>query len=102
MWILKTAATPETAALTFRLTPGLIRTVGRSPVADFVVDGPMMSRLHCRVMVSPSGLLEVEDLDSTNGTYVNDRRVSRSVLVSGDLLRLGRVEINVSESRPAG
>jgi pSer/pThr/pTyr-binding forkhead associated (FHA) protein len=56
----------------------------------------MVSRVHARVMVSEAGLLEVEDLDSTNGTYVNDRRVTRSVLVAGDLLRLGRVEINIT------
>jgi pSer/pThr/pTyr-binding forkhead associated (FHA) protein len=96
MWILRTAESPERPTLTFRVTPGRTRTLGRGQVADFVVDGPMVSRVHARVMVTEAGLLEVEDLDSTNGTYVNDRRVTRSVLVAGDLLRLGRVEINVT------
>jgi pSer/pThr/pTyr-binding forkhead associated (FHA) protein len=98
MWILRTAELPARPSLTFRVTPGAIRTLGRGAVADFVVDGPMVSRLHARVLVSASGLLEVEDLGSTNGTYVNDRRVTHSVLVAGDLLRLGRVEINVSQA----
>jgi pSer/pThr/pTyr-binding forkhead associated (FHA) protein len=98
MWILRTAEAPGRPVRTFRLTPGIIRTMGRGPVADFVIDGPMVSRLHARVMVSTAGLLEVEDLGSTNGTYVNDRRVNRSVLVTGDLLRLGRVDIDVSQA----
>jgi pSer/pThr/pTyr-binding forkhead associated (FHA) protein len=101
MWILKTDETAGHPSLTFRLLPGAVRTIGRGPVADFVVDGPMISRVHCRVMVSAAGLLEAEDLDSTNGTYVNGRRISRSVLVAGDRLRIGRIEINVSRGAPA-
>ncbi|MEQ1919112.1 MAG: FHA domain-containing protein, partial [Elusimicrobiota bacterium] len=44
--------------------------VGRAPRADFVVDAPLVSRLHCRLTLQPDGLL-VEDLESTNGTLVN-------------------------------
>jgi len=99
MWILRTAPEDDSPALTFRLLPGVPRTMGRAVVADFVIDAPMVSRVHCRVLVSPSGVLEVEDLDSTNGTFVNDRRVTRAVLVAGDCLRVGRVEMRVS--RPA-
>lgn len=98
MWILQSAPISEVPSLTFRVLPGVARTMGRAPVADFVVDGPMVSRIHCRVVVDPAGVLEVEDLDSTNGTFVNERRVSRSVLVAGDRLRIGRVEMRVSRS----
>ncbi len=101
MWILTTDETAGKPALTFRLLPGSVRTIGRDPFADFIVDGPMISRVHCRVMVSPAGVLEAEDLDSTNGTYVNDRRITRSALVTGDRLRLGRVEISVSQAEAA-
>jgi len=38
---------------------------------------------------------EVEDLDSTNGTFVNDDRVRRARLQAGDRVRVGRVELTV-------
>jgi pSer/pThr/pTyr-binding forkhead associated (FHA) protein len=41
----------------------------------------------------PNGELEVRDLDSTNGTYVNGARVETARLASGDKLRVGRVEL---------
>jgi pSer/pThr/pTyr-binding forkhead associated (FHA) protein len=46
--------------------------------------------------VSQAGELEVEDLDSTNGTFVNDQRVRRATLNAGDRLRVGRVELAVT------
>jgi pSer/pThr/pTyr-binding forkhead associated (FHA) protein len=55
----------------------------------------MVSRFHCRLTASTGGTLEVEDLKSTNGTFVNDQRVSRLVLAEGDRLRIGRVELAV-------
>lgn len=104
MWIIDTAPGAGLAELTFRVLPGTPRTLGRAPAADFVVDGPMVSRLHCVLHVDRAGVLEVEDLGSTNGTFVNERRVTRSVLVAGDCLRVGRVEMRVSrpEQLPAG
>ncbi len=91
-------STPESpAALLFRLLPGSIKTVGRAPRADFVVDAPLVSRLHCRLTLQPGGLL-VEDLESTNGTFVNGERVTRLVMRSGDALRVGRMEFSVRQS----
>jgi pSer/pThr/pTyr-binding forkhead associated (FHA) protein len=93
MWMLEsTAAAPDT--LVFRLLPGSIKTVGRAPRADFVVDAPLVSRLHCRLTLQDDGVL-VEDLDSTNGTFVNGSRVRKGLLASGDLLRVGRMEFAV-------
>ena len=80
--------------MTFRLTPGAIKTVGRAPRADFVVDAALVSRLHCRLEASDEGI-DVIDLKSTNGTYVNDTRVERARLSSGDRLRVGRVELTL-------
>lgn len=97
MWILSTDNDEHVGALRFRLTLDSIKTLGRAPRADFVVDGPLVSRLHCRLTVAASGQLEVEDLGSTNGTYVNGRRVSRAVLVAGDRLKVGRVELAVTQ-----
>jgi len=93
MWILQNTE-PEGSAMTFRLTPGAIKTVGRAPRADFVVDAALVSRLHCRLEASDEGI-DVIDLKSTNGTYVNDTRVERARLSSGDRLRVGRVELTL-------
>ena len=78
---------------TFRLLPGSIRTVGRATGADFIVDAPLVSRVHCRLTVAPDGILEVRDLESTNGTFVNGKRIERARLRSGDRLGVGRVEL---------
>jgi len=40
----------------------------------------------------------VTDLSSTNGTYLNGKRIERARLTSGDCLRLGRVELTVEKS----
>jgi pSer/pThr/pTyr-binding forkhead associated (FHA) protein len=95
MWILQ-SATPDADALTFRLAPGAIKTVGRAPRADFVVDAALVSRLHCRLTAGES-TVEVVDLSSTNGTFVNDKRVTNATLSNGDRLRVGRVELTVEK-----
>ena len=76
------------------LRPGTVKTVGRATRADFIVDRAMVSRLHCRLEAGPENpageaALEVIDLSSTNGTFVNDERVTRKRLSSGDRLRVG-------------
>lgn len=87
------AASP--GPLIFRLGPGAIKTVGRAPRADFIVDAALVSRLHCRLTATDTDL-EVVDLSSTNGTYVNDRRIDKARLASGDRLRVGRVELRIN------
>jgi pSer/pThr/pTyr-binding forkhead associated (FHA) protein len=96
MWILKTLdPPPEGGPFTFRVTPGSIRTLGRAARADFVMDVALVSRFHCRFTASNEGGLLLEDLDSTNGTFVNDKRVERVTLTQGDRVRVGRVELAV-------
>jgi pSer/pThr/pTyr-binding forkhead associated (FHA) protein len=77
--------------------PGGIKTVGRATRADFVVDAALVSRLHCRLEAGHDSL-EVVDLSSTNGTFVNDKRISRARLTIGDRLRVGRVEMSVNRA----
>ena len=88
MWILQS---PEA---TFRLTPGAVKTVGRATRADFIVDAALVSRVHCRLTATDRHV-EVEDLSSTNGIFVNDKKVRRATLAKGDRLRVGRVELTV-------
>lgn len=97
MWVLKTAAGAE-PALTFRILPGNIKTIGRAARADFVVDATLVSRIHCR-LTAGAAVLEVVDLDSTNGTFINGERITRAALNDGDRLGVGRVELIVNRQR---
>lgn len=94
MWVLKTADDAE-APFTFRILPGNIKTVGRSAGAEFMLDAALVSRLHCRLTAGATEL-EVFDLESTNGTYVNGQRVMQANLKPGDKLGVGRVELVVT------
>jgi pSer/pThr/pTyr-binding forkhead associated (FHA) protein len=96
MWVLRTADSAE-FPFTFRIVAGNIKTVGRAARADFIVDAPLVSRLHCR-LTAGSAELEVVDLESTNGTFVNGERVERALLKRGDRLGVGRVELMISDS----
>lgn len=96
MWVLKTADDAE-APFLFRILPGSIKTVGRAPRADFIVEAALVSRLHCRLTAGATEL-EVVDLESTNGTYVNGDRAERAILKNGDRLGVGRVDLIVEKS----
>lgn len=96
MWVLRAdgiASQPE--GKIFRITDGSIKTVGRATRADFIVDAPLVSRVHCRLTADKSGQLVVEDLDSTNGTHLNGERVTRAVAKTGDLIGVGKVTLAV-------
>lgn len=97
MWILRTSRT-ETDPLTFRLSSGAVKTIGRAKGADLVIDAALVSRVHCRLEAGKDGV-DVTDLVSTNGTFVNGKRVERATLVTGDTLRVGRVELRLERGR---
>jgi pSer/pThr/pTyr-binding forkhead associated (FHA) protein len=92
MWILRTV-TEDLPEKTFRILPGNIRTIGRATGADFIVDAALISRVHCRLTALADGELEVRDLESTNGTFVNGERIETARLAPGDRLQVGRVEL---------
>jgi ABC transport system ATP-binding/permease protein len=93
MWILE--STDPDRPLTFRILPGTHKTIGRAAGVDFIVDVALVSRVHCRVTLDVANRLDVEDLGSTNGTWVNGRKVARAPLMAGDKLKVGRVEFAV-------
>ena len=81
--------------------PGLDFTVddalvlGRSPEADIVIEDPYASEFHLR-LTAREGRLVLSDLGSTNGTYVNGRRVSTPVDLSrGDAVQIGKTVMEV-------
>jgi pSer/pThr/pTyr-binding forkhead associated (FHA) protein len=94
MWVLRTTEGAEPAC-TFRILPGSVRTLGRATGADFIVDETLVSRVHCRLSAGASDI-EVVDLDSRNGTFVNGERIDkRARLSDGDRLVVGRVELEL-------
>lgn len=75
--------------------------VGRAEPATVVVDDPSLSRRHARFWRADDGLF-VEDLGSTNGTFVRGARVDRAPLLDGYEVRLGDVLVVVSDTSSAG
>ncbi len=96
MWVIN-AGDAEQSQFTFRILPGSIKTIGRPPRADFIVEAALVSRVHCQLSAGAAEL-EVVDLESTNGTFVNGERVARALLKNGDTLGVGKVEFVVSKS----
>jgi adenylate cyclase len=62
--------------------------VGRHMSCDLRLPLPDVSRQHCRFVFS-EGCWHVDDLNSTNGVFVNQQRVQHAILHHGDLVRLG-------------
>jgi pSer/pThr/pTyr-binding forkhead associated (FHA) protein len=95
MWTLQ-STDDASGDLFFRLLPNTIKTMGRAPRADFIVDAALVSRLHCRFTLAEDRLA-VEDLGSTNGTFVNGEKINGAqVLAGGDRVKVGRVEFVVA------
>lgn len=72
-------------------------TIGRDPGADLVIADGFVSTRHARVDPSERGPV-LKDLESTNGTVVNGRRVKRPTLLKrGDSVALGKVVLEVRD-----
>lgn len=71
-------------------------TIGRVNGCDLVLDDAKVSREHARLHVE-RGVVEVEDLGSSNGTQVNGKKVQRRVLRAGDVLQCGASEMVFQE-----
>jgi EmrB/QacA subfamily drug resistance transporter len=74
---------------------------GRSEVGDGRLgDDPELSRRHASLSLLEPGRLLVEDLDSTNGTFVNDHRIDAPTIVeTGDVIRVGTTTLHVIGQR---
>ncbi len=77
----------------FKITD--VSVLGRGSQADIVIDDPYASEFHMRFVSGDDGLV-LHDLGSTNGTYVNGRRVTApQVLVKGDAVQVGKTVLEV-------
>jgi pSer/pThr/pTyr-binding forkhead associated (FHA) protein len=75
---------------------GMMATIGRQPDNTIVIDSPAVSSHHASLF-NDGGFLAVEDLQSTNGTFVNGVRVSRKILKHGDVLNIGKHRLVLDE-----
>lgn len=73
--------------------------LGRAPEADVFIANPSVSARHARIINGSHGF-EIEDLDSTNGTFVGGKRITRARLRGGDRVTLGQVDFNFLLDRP--
>ncbi|MEJ0091053.1 MAG: response regulator [Limisphaerales bacterium] len=69
-------------------------TVGRADGNTFQIADPSVSGRHCEVHLA-DGELIVRDLQSTNGTFVNGKKITEGILKLGETLRLGEVELQL-------
>ena len=67
----------------------MIVTIGKANDNDYVADDAQVSRHHARLISEPDGSWLLEDLESTNGTFVNDFQVIRKRITKNDRIRLG-------------
>lgn len=74
--------------------------IGRDDENDLPIEDNRLSRRHCRIVEGSDGIA-VEDLASSNGTYVNGERADRVLLNLGDTVRIGFTDLNV-EWDPTG
>jgi pSer/pThr/pTyr-binding forkhead associated (FHA) protein len=82
---------------------GASTTIGRMPDNTIMVDSPAVSSHHACVFRDGDRLV-VEDLQSTNGTFVNGRRVSRQALEHGDVVQVGKHQLvldQLADGEPA-
>ncbi len=84
---------PQGLRESFRLRRSRVTTVGKASDNAVVLPSPMVSRHHCQISWSAKGWL-LEDLKSTNGTYVNGLKIkSRRILHGDEQIKLGKFEL---------
>ncbi|MGC4000728.1 MAG: FHA domain-containing protein [Anaeromyxobacter sp.] len=71
--------------------------IGRDPSAQIMLEDPLVSRFHARIVVSEDGRVALEDLQSANGIFVNGVKLARQriELGEGDRLLIGTTEVSV-------
>jgi pSer/pThr/pTyr-binding forkhead associated (FHA) protein len=71
-----------------------VTVIGRREDCDFRIPLGDISRKHCR-LVKQNGVLMIQDLGSSNGTFINNKRIQEAELSPGDSLQLGGVSFVV-------
>ena len=75
-------------------------TIGRVEDNVFQIAEPSVSSHHCEVWLRGNEVV-IKDLNSTNGTFIDDEKISESVLKPGHTLRLGQIELRLEDGAAA-
>ena len=77
----------------------MIIRIGKAEDNDYIADDAFVSRHHANLVRDAKGNLFIEDLDSTNGTFVNETRVVKKKISSTDNVKLGsQYQLNIAEA----
>jgi general secretion pathway protein A len=79
------------------LKPGRL-VIGRTPDNDLQIDSKFVSRHHCQIVTQLDSCV-IEDLNSTNGIFVQSKRVRQYNLNDGDVVQIGQHEIMYMDER---
>jgi pSer/pThr/pTyr-binding forkhead associated (FHA) protein len=74
-------------------------TFGRSSSTDFKINDSKMSGKHCTLEVTPKGEILFTDLGSTNGSFVNNSRITKVLVKVADVIVIGNTTITIDEKR---
>src|SRR5579871_2494691 len=74
-------------------------TVGRVEDNTFQIADGSVSSHHAEILLRGTDIV-VKDLNSTNGTFINNERVTEIALKSGQTLRFGQVELKIDDGKP--
>ncbi len=58
-----------------------VTVAGRGTQADFIINDPLISKEHMRISVDTDGKYYLEDIDSTNGTFLNGKKISKKTRI---------------------
>jgi pSer/pThr/pTyr-binding forkhead associated (FHA) protein len=74
-------------------------TVGRVEDNTFQIADGSVSSHHAEIVLQGPAIL-IRDLNSTNGTFINNEKITEKILKPGETLRLGQVELRIDDGKP--
>jgi hypothetical protein len=80
------------AGQVFTLSQQTSTSLGRAKMNDVVLDDLSVSSEHCRIRPENDGFA-IHDLKSTNGTYVNEKKITHHPLTAGDVIKIGETSL---------
>ncbi len=87
--------TDEFKGKAYELKPG-VNTVGRAEDNQFCIPEGSISGHHCEIILNDKAVT-VKDLESTNGSYINDNQITEAPLKAGMILRLGQCQLKLDD-----
>ena len=89
------AASGRSVVGTYSVHNNTVGLIGRETGSSIQVIDPLVSRHHAQLQPTPNGLL-LSDLNSSNGTFVNGRRIRQIWLLEGDKVTIGNTDLELS------